>query len=1334
MTPEDQLDVVERYLTPYKGRVGSLKDMYMAVLSPGAVGADEGRVLFRQGTPAYAQNAGLDRDQKGHVTVGDAVASVLRFIGLQPSVASAATLDQEMAREMRRARGETDDDVSQQYLQDKNAAIDDEMARAFVASRAPEPTRQPPDRAPTMEAPQSFFGRMGQDALQVLGGARDAFVETMQTLNLLGDWMREKGIGPNWKAEVSVPEVPRTEAVEGDVIRGVSQFLTAFLPATRLVGVLGATGRITSGMAAGAVADFAAFDPQSPRMSNLLNDLAPALRNPITDYLAAQPDDSEAEGRLKNTLEGLGLGALTDGIFAAARTMRQARQLGQQAGDAVSQGLREGAAEATGTATPAQALRQTQPSHLGQLTDEQVQSAIEAERTATAARHATRVQRTEQALEAVQQGSTDVIERELTQAGAVVAQDGSVVLGRGQNLRRFDSAADAATTLLEERIARLSAETPTYSPLAAIKRALDVAEETQPPTTGPRAPLAQLLPDEQVNRAQQFISLEASGSSDLLERSGKTVHVNFDRINTSDDIKRTIATVAEIVRDEAEAQGRGTQTIAEIAQGSVHSPYRRLEQILQVEPGTALNAEDAYAVRQVWVSSANRLHELASRMAQGDLSVTDDFLKQFVIASNIHVSATGVRAEAGRALRVFGVDMPATDRQFLARFSAIIAESNDLPIEAVATRIAQLPGPEQLAKFLRDAQQVTRADMFTEVWYGALLSAPPTHVVNALDGALRAAWAIPERYLATAFGNPRDIVTNFQAANAFAYGMTRSLQEAWQYAAHAFRTGASRFGVDATKVEAPLRPALTAANLGVEETFLGGMVDLLGAAFRAPGKALLSVDEFFKTVNYRAALHEGAFRRATEEGLEGQELASRIVALVNEPLPSLKEQAVKWANYNTLSTPLDEAGAAFENFGRATQRLADAREDFLPLKIVLPFIRTPFNIARFAAERTPVLGNFSQNVNRALVAGGAEGALARSKMALGTGMLALFGMLAHEGTITGKAPQDPALRQHWERLGIQEYSVRIGETWYSYNRLDLVGLPMGLMADFAQIAREETLSSLEQTAGAILGAVFNALTSKTYLKGVAETVDAIAPGRGETEQQTGRQFGQWLSQRLSSLVPPGNIAAVSLLARTLDPVQREARTLVDKLLTRLPGASHLAPAALDLWGRERLRAEPVGPDLLSPFLSREYQGDPVDEELLRQKVPIRMPERVISIEVPGRRVNDEIPLTPAQYRRYVELSAGKRPDGSSALKDELRNFMQSEGYNESSDGPKGGKSDGIQDMVFKFREAALAQLRQEDPAIDALLTERDVTRRLGSTRAGQEQLPEVLRGLGIGRR
>lgn len=76
MTATAQLDYVLRYFTPYRGRLKTLEDVYMAILYPAAIGTGSGHVLFSSGTQAYSQNAGLDLNGDGSITVGEATSRV----------------------------------------------------------------------------------------------------------------------------------------------------------------------------------------------------------------------------------------------------------------------------------------------------------------------------------------------------------------------------------------------------------------------------------------------------------------------------------------------------------------------------------------------------------------------------------------------------------------------------------------------------------------------------------------------------------------------------------------------------------------------------------------------------------------------------------------------------------------------------------------------------------------------------------------------------------------------------------------------------------------------------------------------------------------------------------------------------------------------------------------------------------------------------------------------------------------------------------------------------------------------------------------------------------
>jgi hypothetical protein len=79
-----QLDYVYRYYKMTGVGDGSAGDLYMATFMPKYVGADDSKVLGRQGAEGYsgkvyAQNKVLDRNRDGTITVADVKQSVERF-------------------------------------------------------------------------------------------------------------------------------------------------------------------------------------------------------------------------------------------------------------------------------------------------------------------------------------------------------------------------------------------------------------------------------------------------------------------------------------------------------------------------------------------------------------------------------------------------------------------------------------------------------------------------------------------------------------------------------------------------------------------------------------------------------------------------------------------------------------------------------------------------------------------------------------------------------------------------------------------------------------------------------------------------------------------------------------------------------------------------------------------------------------------------------------------------------------------------------------------------------------------------------------------------------
>jgi hypothetical protein len=126
----------------------------------------------------------------------------------------------------------------------------------------------------------------------------------------------------------------RSETIAGSLVEGITQFVVPYGAISKGVSAAGKATKFAKPfmktnkkgkevlnwkgvLASEAATDFVAFDAQEERLSNLVQAF-PSLSNPITEYLAAEEDDGELEGRFKNALEGMGITGVVAGSFGLA--------------------------------------------------------------------------------------------------------------------------------------------------------------------------------------------------------------------------------------------------------------------------------------------------------------------------------------------------------------------------------------------------------------------------------------------------------------------------------------------------------------------------------------------------------------------------------------------------------------------------------------------------------------------------------------------------------------------------------------------------------------------------------------------------------------------------------------------------------------------------------------------------------------------------------------------------------------------------------------------------------------------------------------------------------
>lgn len=74
MNQIEQMDLVEKYLMPFQGKLKTLADVYAAVFRPILIGKDSFLVVAEKGTQIYNANSGLDSNGDGYLVWGEIMA------------------------------------------------------------------------------------------------------------------------------------------------------------------------------------------------------------------------------------------------------------------------------------------------------------------------------------------------------------------------------------------------------------------------------------------------------------------------------------------------------------------------------------------------------------------------------------------------------------------------------------------------------------------------------------------------------------------------------------------------------------------------------------------------------------------------------------------------------------------------------------------------------------------------------------------------------------------------------------------------------------------------------------------------------------------------------------------------------------------------------------------------------------------------------------------------------------------------------------------------------------------------------------------------------------
>jgi hypothetical protein len=119
-----------------------------------------------------------------------------------------------------------------------------------------------------------------------------------------------------------------TTSMVGSFVEAGTQFLLGYATGGKILKQLGAVTPVTTAQkiaqttTQGFIADVVAFDENSGRFADVVTEFAPEFGNTYLKYLQTNKDDTWYEGRLKNGLEGIGLGLMAEVLFKVAKVSK----------------------------------------------------------------------------------------------------------------------------------------------------------------------------------------------------------------------------------------------------------------------------------------------------------------------------------------------------------------------------------------------------------------------------------------------------------------------------------------------------------------------------------------------------------------------------------------------------------------------------------------------------------------------------------------------------------------------------------------------------------------------------------------------------------------------------------------------------------------------------------------------------------------------------------------------------------------------------------------------------------------------------------------------------
>jgi len=486
-----------------------------------------------------------------------------------------------------------------------------------------------------------------------------------------------------------------------------------------------------------------------------------------------------------------------------------------------------------------------------------------------------------------------------------------------------------------------------------------------------------------------------------------------------------------------------------------------------------------------------------------------------------------------------------------------VAKAFEGDIDSFAAKIALMDDFGSIRKAVERTWQQKTWDIGIEIYINGLLSGPFTQAINT--GSTFIETFLRPAELALGGLVKADLVQLHRAYARYA-GMFRGIRDTLTAVKKSFISEDLTGDVMGRIIENKAPRAFSAKNLNIKNQVGGLIVDTIGAAFRIPSRLLITSDELFKQINYRAKLHELAVFEGLEKGLKGNDLDNFVVKYEKNGFDKngkfQNKDARQYSRENTFTSNLAEDDVWVDMGSKVQNMMA---MDYNIFKTLVPFVRTPVNLWRHTVRRMPVFGAVAKKNIMDIKAGGHQAAEAIGRQLFGTFLVWQVADLTLNEKITGRGPKNPVLREAW-LLNHRPYSFKInnpdGTTeWIDYRRMDPRFALVGVVADLVYFLNTASSERDRDIGIAAVASVASNLTSKTYLTGITDFITSIAEGTPYKWKKVANNYA-------ASFIPYNSF----MRQLNPDPLMREVRTLADTVNNLTWGDAEGVPPKYNMLG------------------------------------------------------------------------------------------------------------------------------------------------------------------------